>query len=403
MAITHSTPADASMSEAGKAAWNADHTGTWPAGDVSFTQSGSGASAETVSSALQRMVFSGQYSSEANYDTARDALTNRAGVGGIDVTRTGGTVDTGSVLLNDFQITFTGHSGGASDVSGLRVLHESDGANAVSQSIAGRFTGQTTGAGAVTTLRGVLGEVRMDGAGNVAGALCVSANFVLASTGSITTNVQMFRAASPDISGTGTIPAIEGLRVSDLGNAKVTDVFGVRVENQTNATGAMYGVRSELTAASGKWNFYASGNALNFFNGKVLMGSSTDDTVNQLQVTGMVISYSDTQAASEGGSFKAANNTTKAKFVQIGYDGTADIGYIKAIHSATANKNLMVAGTGAAIATNSTGSFPLIPSCAGTPTGAPTGAAAGRIPMVYDSTNNIIYFYFGSWRGVAVT
>jgi hypothetical protein len=55
MAITHSTPADASMSEAGKAAWNADHTGTWPAGDVSFTQSGSGAVSSTVQAYLRSL------------------------------------------------------------------------------------------------------------------------------------------------------------------------------------------------------------------------------------------------------------------------------------------------------------------------------------------------------------
>jgi hypothetical protein len=130
---------------------------------------------------------------------------------------------------------------------------------------------------------------------------------------------------------------------------------------------------------------------------------STNAEFIEFSTTGPVIAKSDTQASAEGGSIQAQNATTPAKWTQIGYDGTADIGYIKAIHSATANKNLLLGGTGAAISTGATGAMPMIPSCAGTPTGAPTGAAAGRIPMIYDTTNNIIYFYNGSWRGVAVT
>jgi len=52
----------------------------------------------------------------------------------------------------------------------------------------------------------------------------------------------------------------------------------------------------------------------------------------------------------------------------------------------------------AAIATTATGGFVYIPSCAGTPTGVPTGFS-GRIPLVVDSTNNKLYFYSGgAWR-----
>ena len=78
MAIRHSTPADGSFTGAGAAAWNADHTGN--ASDLSFTQAGTGAVAETVQAALRRLVFSGQYSSTANFNTARDALTDTVGV-----------------------------------------------------------------------------------------------------------------------------------------------------------------------------------------------------------------------------------------------------------------------------------------------------------------------------------
>jgi hypothetical protein len=52
----------------------------------------------------------------------------------------------------------------------------------------------------------------------------------------------------------------------------------------------------------------------------------------------------------------------------------------------------------AAIATNATDGFLYIPTCAGTPTGTPT-AQTGRVPIVFDTTNNKLYIYDGSWLG----
>lgn len=50
------------------------------------------------------------------------------------------------------------------------------------------------------------------------------------------------------------------------------------------------------------------------------------------------------------------------------------------------------------IATGATAGHLYIPSCAGTPTGAPTGIT-GFIPLVYDRTNNILYAYSNAaWR-----
>lgn len=68
----------------------------------------------------------------------------------------------------------------------------------------------------------------------------------------------------------------------------------------------------------------------------------------------------------------------------------------------TSDQNLILM-TGAALSTGSTTGMVLIPAMSGTPTGAPTSAGAGAIPMVYDTANNKIWFYNGSWRGVAVT
>jgi hypothetical protein len=172
--------------------------------------------------------------------------------------------------------------------------------------------------------------------------------------------------------------------------------------DQSGNTGNTFAFYSAMSAGANKWDIYSSNGAKSHFAGEVLIGSTTDNGSEKLQITGSAISYADTLVSAEGGSFKAANNTTKTKWVQIGYDGSADVGYIKALHASTANKNLVV-GTGAAVSTGATGGFLMITSCAGTPTGVPVGTAAGRIAMVYDTTADKIWFYNGAWRGVAVT
>lgn len=57
-----------------------------------------------------------------------------------------------------------------------------------------------------------------------------------------------------------------------------------------------------------------------------------------------------------------------------------------------------VIGPGAALATTATDGFLYIPTCAGTPTGTPTGAT-GKVAMVFDTTNNKLYIYDGGWLG----
>lgn len=62
----------------------------------------------------------------------------------------------------------------------------------------------------------------------------------------------------------------------------------------------------------------------------------------------------------------------------------------------TAEKSLVVGN--AALATTATDGFLYIPTCAGTPTGAPT-AQTGTVAMVFDTTNNKLYIYDGGWIG----
>ncbi len=62
--------------------------------------------------------------------------------------------------------------------------------------------------------------------------------------------------------------------------------------------------------------------------------------------------------------------------------------------------------TNAQLGTTATAGFLFIDSCGGAPTGVPAGygngQSAGGVPMIYDTTNNKIWFYAGAWRGVVV-
>jgi hypothetical protein len=79
------------------------------------------------------------------------------------------------------------------------------------------------------------------------------------------------------------------------------------------------------------------------------------------------------------------------------HSGTGDVtsaDFVFIIDQAAKNIRLGIASR----PTNATSGFPYIPSCAGTPTGAPT-AITGFCPLVIDSTNNRLYFYSnGAWR-----
>lgn len=63
----------------------------------------------------------------------------------------------------------------------------------------------------------------------------------------------------------------------------------------------------------------------------------------------------------------------------------------------------VVAGSANALALNATSGFLYLPTCAGTPTGTPTGYA-NRAPMVIDTTNKRLWAYIaGAWRNIGTT
>ena len=62
----------------------------------------------------------------------------------------------------------------------------------------------------------------------------------------------------------------------------------------------------------------------------------------------------------------------------------------------------VIIGVANVLATTATSGFLNIPTSAGTPTGVPV-AYTGKVAMEYDTTNDILYVYNGSWKGVELT
>lgn len=84
------------------------------------------------------------------------------------------------------------------------------------------------------------------------------------------------------------------------------------------------------------------------------------------------------------------SDSNRFKLCQGGVLGTNDF------WSVDLNGNI-VPGS-AALSTSATDGFLYIPTCAGAPTGTPT-SYTGRVPIIFDTTNNKLYIYDGSWLG----
>jgi hypothetical protein len=107
--------------------------------------------------------------------------------------------------------------------------------------------------------------------------------------------------------------------------------------------------------------------------------------------------YQNIGAAGEQGTLNFRNMVAARTDITIGTDGEVLLGVNRL--SVKANGNVVM-GT-AALATNATDGFFYLDSCAGTPTGTPT-AFTGRVPFIYDTTNNKLYAYNGAWKQVTL-
>lgn len=109
----------------------------------------------------------------------------------------------------------------------------------------------------------------------------------------------------------------------------------------------------------------------------------------------------------------AIRNGTNAQIFRIYNTYTDGSNYQRLEHNWNTSTALIMnqgAGTGAdgniafndaALATNATKGYIMIPSCAGAPTGVPADIPTGQIALHYDSTNNKLYAYNGAWKSTA--
>jgi hypothetical protein len=144
------------------------------------------------------------------------------------------------------------------------------------------------------------------------------------------------------------------------------------------------------------------------FAGVAGVGWSSDSTFSQSSYTAP-----DAWIYRETTGTLAQRHTTNAQTFRI-YNTWTDASNYQRLTSTWSTSTALIhnegAGTGAdgsiafndaALATDTTKGFIMIPSCAGAPTGTPADIPTGQIPIVFDSTNNKLYVYDGGWISTA--
>lgn len=109
----------------------------------------------------------------------------------------------------------------------------------------------------------------------------------------------------------------------------------------------------------------------------------------------------------------AQRNTTNAQTYRL-YRSFTDASNYSRLSTGWSSSTALIAtegaGTGsrgniafgsAALATSATVGYVMIPSCAGAPTGVPADIPTGQVALHYDTTNDKLYVYNGSWRSTA--
>lgn len=244
---------------------------------------------------------------------------------------------------------------------------------------------------------GLIGQLRVGGADSV---------YAFAVSGA--TKGIRFQTASDKVTITGvdntlTVSfqpiAING-SVVELATSSTTRAT-IKSTGQINLTG----LASDPTGAAGDL-YYSTGNALKLYTTawNTVIHSGNVSTY-ALPIGGGTLAGALTMGS--GYQIRATDGTTSAPGISFSSD--QNTGLMSAAEDTVAvvtggserarvdNNGNVVVGTGV-LANNATNGFLYIPSCAGTPTGTPT-AYSGRVPLVWDSTNDILYVRSGnSWK-----
>ncbi len=212
-------------------------------------------------------------------DASGDSITFNAGTwtlsNDITETRALGTAAAGTTAVKTEVVSFTGHSGGTSDIRGRVTKITSSGANNITQveplniQTEIQSTGTTSFAfGAQAYVRAGLSGV---GACPITTARVFDGHIANEGTGNIT-DADVFHVGDVDLqAGSGLIGTMRGVHIGDQGHAtRITSgVAGVDVEDMTSGAPVTAAFRSRMNSGGAKWGLFMSGTANNGFAGPI--------------------------------------------------------------------------------------------------------------------------------------
>ena len=192
-------------------------------------------------------------------------------------------------------------------------------------------TGNTTLGDASTDTVTVNGYVGVGGAASASRGVYVQSTaltgttqsgVVSALTGSsaATSNIDAFRASPASAAASFTVTNMSGLRITDAtkgAGSTISSQYGILIDDQTQGT-SDYGIASQVSSGTDKWNIYASGTAANYFAGNVGIGTSAPTEKLTLGAAGKIQVLRSDNA--RGGEFFADNTGTHLTALASGND-----------------------------------------------------------------------------------
>ena len=89
----------------------------------------------------------------------------------------------------------------------------------------------------------------------------------------------------------GTYSGFTSTQSSIGAGSTINNIYGFYATSSlTGGANLVAGFFSNVASGSRNWNFYANGTAKNYFAGTLLIGTTTDDTINKVQIVGTAIS-----------------------------------------------------------------------------------------------------------------
>ena len=145
-------------------------------------------------------------------------------------------------------------------------------------------------------------------------------------------------------------------------------------------------------------NFNVSGNVK--FSGSMTQSAAQDTIfVAPNGTNNVTIKYQASDSSGLKLNYGSADNGSA--YIMNHFNGPLYLGTNETNRLTITGQGSIVPGSGA-LATNASDGFLYIPTCAGAPTGTPS-SYTGRVAIIYDSTNNKIYIYNGSWKSITLS